>query len=57
MLEPTKLTSGVGSPFDYRVKSTTIDLNQPGGTPHKEMRAKNFPFPYEDCPRAVMGAK
>ena len=51
------MTSGVGSPFDYRVKSTTIDLNQPGGTPHKEMRAKKIPFLYEDSPRAVMGVK
>ena len=24
---------------------------------HKEMRAKNFPFLYEDGPRTVMGAK
>ena len=25
--------------------------------PHRAMRAKNFPFLYEDGPRAVMGVK
>ena len=40
----------------------TIDMTRGapgggGGGAHKEMRAKNFPFPYEDGPRAVMGVK
>ena len=31
---------------------------QETGSTHTEMRAKNFPFPYEDGPRAaVMGVK
>jgi hypothetical protein len=26
-------------------------------TPHKEIRAKDFPFLYEDGPKVVMGVK